>query len=347
MEKCLICNKDADQTGSHIVPHFLMKRIDNEEGSTDRDKEMGFVITEKETTSYFGQSILPEKLEEIYGDVTDELIEENEIDGIVDYFFCKNCESRLANLESEYSKIFQKKITDEENYTSFSDGFIAFVFWSSVIWRLSLQPESDFKLKPKEENRLQRILSKYLKDKIGDIKPDNNDSDLKNIGYKLLRAANYSIENYTFLHSIPFYRTPYSILIDELILFFYFKESHLKGMIQDFYGSEKLKSKAIFNKPFDEEKTLKISDQDLKDVIDRMILKGAEVRYEYLNSLLDQLHQKLGGKGQSMYPRLKQMVIKNLLENDEKLGKRDTIPNQIEIITNTIMDYHTKANKDG
>ena len=110
---------------------------------------------------------------------------------------------------------------------------------------------------------------------------------------------------------------------------------------------KKLKSKAIFNKPFDKEKTLKISDQDLKNVIDRMILKGAEVRYEYLNSILDQLHQKLGGKGQTMYPRLKHMVIKNLLENDEKLGKRDTIPNQIEIITNTIMDYHTKVNKDG
>lgn len=344
MVECLICNKEADNTGSHIVPHFLMKRIDNEKGSSERDKEMGFVITEKDTTSYFGQSILPEKLEEIYGNVTDELIEENEIDGIVDYFFCKICESRLANLESEYAKIFQKEVTENENYKSFSNGFVAFMFWTSVIWRLSIQPDNDFRLKPKEEKRLQRILSKYLKDKIGDIKPKDKDPDIKNLGYKLLRSPEYSKNNFTFLNIIPTYRRPYSILIDEFIIFYYFKESYLKGMIQDFYGSEKIKTKAIFNTPYFEEKTYRVSDTELKDVIDLMIIRGAELRYDYLNSILDQLHQRLGGKGQSMYPQLKSIVIKNLLENDEKLGKRDTIPNQIKIITNTIMDYHTKAN---
>ncbi len=46
MRNCLLCYENpADKTGSHIVPHFLVKRIDNEPGQSGRDKEMGFVIT--------------------------------------------------------------------------------------------------------------------------------------------------------------------------------------------------------------------------------------------------------------------------------------------------------------
>lgn len=33
MSKCLLCNtNEADKTGSHIIPHFLMKMIDNQKG---------------------------------------------------------------------------------------------------------------------------------------------------------------------------------------------------------------------------------------------------------------------------------------------------------------------------
>ena len=76
MRNCLLCDKNpADKTGSHIVPHFLSKRIDNEVGSRERDKELGFRITQDTTESYFGSAVLPEKLEEVYGEVTDEIIE--------------------------------------------------------------------------------------------------------------------------------------------------------------------------------------------------------------------------------------------------------------------------------
>lgn len=36
MEKCNLCKEnDADKKGSHIVPHFLLKRIENIEGKLD------------------------------------------------------------------------------------------------------------------------------------------------------------------------------------------------------------------------------------------------------------------------------------------------------------------------
>jgi hypothetical protein len=76
MKNCLICNKiPANKTGSHIIPHFLLKRIDNEEGSKKRDKEMGFLLSEFNPTSYFGRSTKLETLENIYGEITEERIE--------------------------------------------------------------------------------------------------------------------------------------------------------------------------------------------------------------------------------------------------------------------------------
>ena len=45
MRNCLLCNENpADKTGSHIVPHFLSKRVDNEVGSMERDKELGGIL---------------------------------------------------------------------------------------------------------------------------------------------------------------------------------------------------------------------------------------------------------------------------------------------------------------
>lgn len=42
MNKCLLCKQNiADKTGSHIIPSFLMKRIN---GNGMRDHEIGFVI---------------------------------------------------------------------------------------------------------------------------------------------------------------------------------------------------------------------------------------------------------------------------------------------------------------
>ncbi len=161
MRNCLLCLKNlADETGSHIVPHFLSKRLDNEVGSRERDKELGFRITQDTTESYFGSAVLPEKLEEVYGEVTDEVIDNNNIDGIVDNYFCKSCEKRFGEFESEYAKTLTKNTSLNDNYVSEKRPFLGFLFWTSVIWRLSIQEKSGFKLKPKEEKKLGRILDK-------------------------------------------------------------------------------------------------------------------------------------------------------------------------------------------
>ena len=311
MNKCLLCLiKDADETGSHIVPHFLMKRIENAPGDKERDKEIGFVIKKGFTSSHFGRAVQPKKLEEIYGEVTDELIESNTNDIVVDNYFCKTCEKRLAAIENEYSKTIGSKTETNANFISEKRPFLGFLFWISIVWRLSIQENSGFKLKQKEERKLGRILNSYLNTDIKQIKPDPSDPDLANIGYKLLRAPNYSDNNSTWLHWSHIYERPYSFIIDEYLFFLYFKKNHMKGMTLDFYGSEPLKKKAIFNTAFSSESVYGMEHQEHKEVGERMIFFSVQTRLNALSELLDNLHRESGQKGKHMPTDLKNEIIK-------------------------------------
>ncbi len=339
MNNCLLCNNNlADKKGSHIVPHFLSKRIDNEPGESGRDKELGFVITENSTASYFGRSVQPEKLEEIYGEVTDELIENNDIEGIVDNYFCTNCEKNLAVTESEYAKTFDSSTEVCQNYISINKPFIGFLFWTSIVWRLSIQKYSGFKLKSKDERKLGRILKHYLKNDINQIIPDPKDSDLNNIGYKLLRAPNYSKEKSTWLHWSTKYERPYSLIIDEFSLFIYFKKSHLNGMIMDFHNSDSYKQKAEFNTPFKPESIYGLSDDNYNSINETILLFGAKKRINYLEKKLDILHQKIGGKGKHMHPILKNEILTRIANSKVELGNKNTTKNHIKIISETIIE---------
>lgn len=341
MDKCLICKtNEADKKGSHIVPHFLSKRIDSESEKKERDKELGFIIAENQTTSYFGRAVLPEKLEEIYGEVSDKLISENKVHGVVDFYFCTTCEKRLAVVEDIYSDTLKTGNDTNKEYQSTNIPFIGFLFWISIIWRLSVYNESGFSLKPKVEKRLGRIISNYLNDKGSDIKANKHDQDLHDVGYKVLRSSNYSEKNPTFMHCQPSYERPYSIMIDEYIVFLYTKTAHLKGMTLDFYGSEFHKKMASFNTPFEKEKVFPVSFDDFKLIVTRVTDLAARLKLEKLNSNLDAIHRKLGGKGWYMADKLKNEIKYTIANSEQKLGHRHTIPEQSKIIFEVISKHH-------
>ena len=59
MNNCLLCQQhEADKTGSHIIPSFLMKRIN---GEGKRDNEIGFEIKNGIVETYFGRDIYEDK----------------------------------------------------------------------------------------------------------------------------------------------------------------------------------------------------------------------------------------------------------------------------------------------
>ena len=93
MPKCKLClEKEADFKGSHIVPHFLLKRIFNIEGKKGRDYELEFVIDGINTQAYYGRNVPREKLDSLFDEVKEGVTEENKDPHVEDYIFCTSCE---------------------------------------------------------------------------------------------------------------------------------------------------------------------------------------------------------------------------------------------------------------
>ncbi|PIF47595.1 hypothetical protein CLU96_4662 [Chryseobacterium sp. 52] len=198
--KCKICQEnEGNKSGSHIVPFFLLKRIDNLEGKKDRGCELGFRLSENGSENYYGQSVLPDKLEELYEDFDPSQVGGSGIPLIEDYIFWDVCEKRLQVLETEYAKSLSKPAKKLENYESVSINSLGFLFWLSVIWRLSISKNSGFNLMKPDEKTIHRILRKYIKDDLSVIKLQFNDPDLQKIKYKILRASDFSKLNSTLL----------------------------------------------------------------------------------------------------------------------------------------------------
>jgi len=229
MEECKICEKrEADKRGSHIVPHFLLKRIDNEEGNTDRDKEFGFAISELGISSYFGRSIQPEKIEKNYGEVNDEVLSKNLIPLIEDNIFCKDCEIKLGIIENAYASIIKEKPKEENNYNSFENSKTAFLFWTSIVWRLSIAKYSGFKLIKENEEKLHSILNIQFSKRPEEILAYTNPNIDEKLSYKLLRSIQYSDKSFTLLFCEPDLQNPYMFVIDEFILIVNFDSDNYK-----------------------------------------------------------------------------------------------------------------------
>jgi hypothetical protein len=326
MAKCLLCkDKDADKKGSHIVPHFLLKRIENVEGKSGRDYELGFYIEEFDTQSYFGRSVQKEKLDEIYGELSDEEIEKNKHPLIVDNFFCSDCEKRLSVIESEYAKTLKK--TGEDNFESGVPSEIGLLFWMSVIWRMSVNKKSGVQLTKGENEILRRILNRSLAETIDkiDIKKMQESKDLKKISYKLIRCPEYSNEFPTFLLFHPEFRKPYSILVDEYLLLFSFKSNFDNYKSKSFFGfKDEIKSASI-NKVNTNETIKTISQETLKNINDGIVEKMKTIRVTNIDEFLNKVHIAMGGEGTFMPEEVRSEIMQELTSTEKALGRKYNI----------------------
>lgn len=340
MECKICCLKEADKKGSHIIPHFLLKRVDNADNSKERDKELGFVLSEYNPKSYFGRAVLPEKIEEVHGEITDELISQNHIPLIEDNIFCSDCEKKLGVLESEYAKTIGKSSAINANYSSGVDSFLGFLFWSSVIWRLSISKNSGFSLHHNDEKRLQRILSKYLNIDITQLSPKLNDPDLTKIGYKILRASQYSDYNSTLVFCHPNFQRPYYFFIDEFILVFYFRMHYVNKPHEKFLNLPQILSHTYFNTV--------VGDEIIKSIPHEVIDLSKEYFYNELSKRflgnfsyhLDIIHTKLGGKGK-MSAEIKEEIVQTMIRDDSvSMGEKYSVKHKTKAIFSVLNRYN-------
>ena len=327
MEKCSLCKvNDANQTGSHIVPHFLMKLIDNVDGKTERDVELGFVIEPFETHTYFGRGVQPEKLEELFGELSDEDLEQKKNRPfIVDYLFCSQCEKRLSIIESEYSNSL-KKISDVKYNSGFSSE-IGLLFWMSVIWRISINNTSGQRLTKGENEIIRRLLDRTLKDSIKtiDVEKMKNQKDVQKIGYKLIRCPGYTKDSTSVMLFHPEFNKPYTLLLGEYLLFFSLKNNFIHYKTRNFFGLKDEVFLASLNQINTDESIFPISNDKMKNIHDGIIDKIKEIRLEFIDQFLNKLHVALGGLGNEMPIEIKKEVLEEVTSESKKAGWKYTL----------------------
>lgn len=333
MDKCNLCKKnDADKKGSHIVPHFLLKRIENIDGKTDRDYEIGYKIQSLKSESHFGRSVQPERLEETFGEITDDDIDNNKHPLVVDYFLCSDCEERLAQIESKYSQTIET-IKDTE-YESGISNANSILFWASIFWRLSVHGQSGVKLTDEQNELLRVLLDSFLPGKKEELDEKLiGESDFaKELSYKIIRCHNCEQDEAKWLLFHPKFYNSLCLFIDEFVIVFSLNGQYDELKTIDCFGVNDLILSSPTNsiggneviKPFDRSIFIEFSK--------RIVNKIKDVYLDGLYEFFDKVHVAAGGEGDKMPTELKQKILEEITSDEKKIGRKYT---QEEIIMST------------
>lgn len=249
---CKLCLKlPANQTGSHIFSYFLIKTAINDEDKTERDHELSFNISSTNfVRTYFGRSITPEKIVEVKGrELTDEEIQDNKSPFIIDHLLCSSCERKLQVVEDYFSKNVYSPLEkrSEDNFvrvltlTNLDSNTIR-LFLISLVWRGSASNYQGFNLKQKEENNLRVLLNKCLDSSLDQtiVKGDENSSKLKSLPITVIYhggGEGSDSNNVIYSHKSQF---PYFLILNNISIQLYIKESHLRSTPQDLFGIRKI-----------------------------------------------------------------------------------------------------------
>lgn len=333
MDKCKICkNNDADKKGSHIVPHFLLKRIENIDGKTDRDYEIGYKIERLKSKSHFGRSVQPEILEDLFGQITDDDISNNRHPLIVDNFFCSECEGRLSKIESEYAITIENK--GETEYESGINSAIGILFWGSVLWRMSINGESGVKLNSEQNEILRKVLDIFLpkKNEQLDEKTFAVNELVKTINYRLLRCKNCNVQEAKLLVFHPDFYNSLCLFIDEYVLTYSLNGQYDEIKEKDCFGINELILQAPINGNIGKEIIKPFDDITFREINTTIVNKIKDVYIEGLFEFFDKVHIEAGGQGDKMPFELKQEIMAEITSDEKKIGRKYT---QDEIVKST------------
>lgn len=214
--RCCLCRvMPANKTGSHMVPNFLAHPTFSWDGKGKRFHEAlnhDFINAQERNCQFYGREVPDWRfaLGEGKKDVTEEDIKQNVNQLEYDNEFCSYCENRFGVLEMAYSQFYngqQKKIHPR----------VAYLFWLSVLWRMSMGSMSVF-MDMHEELALHKLLNDNMLNSVKEI--EESDTDLTDWRYAMYKADNLRDGD----KGILGYRkgcSPYVVMYNDLVMVFY------------------------------------------------------------------------------------------------------------------------------
>lgn len=214
--RCCLCRKlPANKTGSHMVPNFLAHPTFSWDGKGKRFREAlnhDFINAPEKNCQFYGREVPEWRFAKGEGkeQITEDDIKNNINQLEFDNEFCARCENRFGVLESAYSQFYngqQKKINPR----------VAYLFWLSVLWRMSMGSMSIF-MDINDELSLRELLDDNMLDTAKDIAESN--TDLGEWQYAIFRAEGLKECD----KGILGYRkdsSPYVVAYNDLVMVFF------------------------------------------------------------------------------------------------------------------------------
>lgn len=277
--ECRLCKSPANQTGSHVVSHMLINDLLSEKHGNHRDDGVLFGISSSGDTKHqIGRSVLPEKIEEIFGE-NNEVINNDTNLTTYDFIFCTKCEKSMAGLEGKAKPILEKLKKEKYRITD-NDEIDLMLFFLLQLWRSSEVSLMGFNLDKRSNGIIKRSLFNYL--------IENSIPELTGVLGVFIIQKSSKTDGLLFLNSGT--QSPYYFVFDGFAIC-YFPKNKPK-LILPFYGLENELSKKEL---LDKKVFVKECDKSLSDAI-RFGLNGRLVKIKtkgYSRRVLDVL-RKIG-----------------------------------------------------
>lgn len=214
--RCCLCRVlPANKTGSHMVPNFLSHPTFSWDGKGKRFHEAlnhDLLNAADLNCQFCGRDVPEWRFAQGEGktEVTDEDIANNINQLEYDNEFCSFCEGRFGILETAYAQYYnrQKKSINPR---------VAYLFWTSVLWRMSMGSMSIF-MDMNDELPLRRMLDSSIRDTIKEIEEDN--SNLGEWKYAMFRVLGLKDgDKGIFGHRKE--SSPYVVMYNDLVMVFF------------------------------------------------------------------------------------------------------------------------------
>lgn len=340
--------KKANKKGSHVIPHFLIKSMVNDnQNEKERDKEVSFKMESNFSGLYFGRGVLPDKIQEILRrDLTEEEVETIENHYVVDYFLCEQCEKRLSVIEAYYSEKSKSFTEKGKLRTNKVESHVALLFWYSILWRISVTGTLGLELKGKEEKRVRHLLNLCLSD--NKKKLLENSVQAANLidkhSYVILQHELVEGQvNKNFYVAHPVHKMPYCLLVNDFVIFFYMKSSHFRSVEQSFFSYEKYIKKELLN-PCGENETIYILTEEEHEKAGQKMLSFKTDSWirnwvKVIEETLLQIDPKMPGH---LINQIKKEVITEMIQDEsislgEKYSKENFIKTFWKVVQRLIL----------
>lgn len=173
---------------------------------------------------------------------------------------------------------------------------------------------------------LRRILNRNLKLQLDQINFEEMRmyKDIRKLSYKLLRSPNFSLQNPSHFVVHPKMIYPYSMILDEYLLFFSFNRNFNDFLNTSFHGIKNEVFEAPENMVSKNEEIFPIKEQVLLDFNSSIIEMMSQRRIKQFHRLWDVLHMRMNGKGKIMPQAIKNEILQALISNETELGRKYT-----------------------